>query len=104
MARPQTLLGSLSQMAAAFTHYVSPSRLFTLSSSIPRILIVTGDKDNLVNSKHSWYLKEHIPGAEFVVFPRTGHVIHIQRKDRFHEVLMRNFREGKEKVIKERTD
>jgi pimeloyl-ACP methyl ester carboxylesterase len=94
ITKPQTLIGALSQMAACSTHHVSPSRLQMLSSSIPKVVIATGDQDNLVNPRNSWYLKEHIPEAEYVVFEGTGHVLHTQRTERFNALLVRVFQEG----------
>ncbi|KAG8979225.1 hypothetical protein FRB90_008169 [Tulasnella sp. 427] len=63
--RKQTLVGALSQMAAAMRHYVSPARLRTISKSIPKIYIMTGDEDYLVQTKNSHHLKSCMSEAEF---------------------------------------
>lgn len=96
--KPQSFLGSISQMAAGLTHYVSPARLNTISKSIPKVLIITGDKDHLVDPKNSHHLKKHMPEAELVEWTGTGHAIHLQRKERFNDLLERVFREGREKL------
>ena len=86
-------------MAAGSTHYVAPSRLRNLSATIPKVLILTGDQDNLINPRHSVNLKKHIPEAEYVVFEGTGHVVHAQRKKRFNALLERIVSEARERVI-----
>lgn len=97
ITRPQTLIGSFSQMSAGLTHHVTPARLSQISS-IPKVAIVTGDQDNLVAPSNSAYLKEHMKEAEYVVFENTGHSVQAQRKERFNELLERVFREGRERV------
>ncbi|CAK5264861.1 unnamed protein product [Mycena citricolor] len=72
----QHLTGVFSQMAAALTHHVSPERLRFICDSIPKVLILTGDRDNLVNPAHSRRIKAAMPDAEFVEWVETGHAIH----------------------------
>ena len=91
-------MGSLSQMAAALTHNVSPARLHTISLSIPKVVIVTGDQDHLVNPRNSLRLKEHMPDAEYILFEATGHAIQAQRKETFNALLERVFQEGRERA------
>jgi pimeloyl-ACP methyl ester carboxylesterase len=88
-------------MAAGSTHKVSPSRLRSIALSIPKVLIITGDQDNLVNPQNSSYLKEHMPEAELVVLGQTGHGLNLQRNARFNELLEDACREGRERVMKE---
>jgi pimeloyl-ACP methyl ester carboxylesterase len=52
-AKPQRFLGHISQIAAALTHHVSPSRLAFISARIPKIIIVTENEDYLVAPKES---------------------------------------------------
>ena len=91
-------MGTFSQMSAALTHNVSPERLRSISRSIPKILIVTGDQDHLVDPKNSKYLKENMPEAELVVFEKTGHAIHLQWPKRYCELLERVMKEGAGRV------
>ncbi|KAF8897119.1 Alpha/Beta hydrolase protein [Infundibulicybe gibba] len=98
ITRPQLFGGHISQMAAGLTHYVSPERLRSISSSIPKVVIVTGDNDHLVLPVHSQELKACMPEAELVEWEDTGHAIHAQRPDRFNELLERTFREGRAMV------
>ncbi len=84
-------------MAAATTHYVSSERLRKLSSSIPKVMIVTGNTDNLVDPSNSYHLKADMPEAEFIVKDGAGHGITIQCKQWFNELLERTFKEGRER-------
>jgi len=96
--RPQSLLGSLSQMWAALFHYVSPDRLAEINASIPKILILTGDNDHMVDPSNSFKLAAAMPDAEFVQWEETGHGIVAQWPKRVAHVLQRVFEEGSEKV------
>jgi len=98
ITRPQTLIGALSQMCAALTHCVSPARLATISSKIPKVTIVTGDSDNLVAPSNSRYMKQHMEEAEYLVFEETGHAINTQGKKRYNALLERVFAEGRERA------
>ncbi|EPQ51174.1 hypothetical protein GLOTRDRAFT_133293 [Gloeophyllum trabeum ATCC 11539] len=98
VTRPQTMTGALSQMLAGITHHVSPERLASISKSIPKVIIVTGDEDNLVDTRHSDRLKECMPEAEFVRFEHTGHGIHAQQRKKFNALLERVFKEGRERA------
>jgi len=98
ITKPQTFFGSISQMAAAMTHHVTPDRLSQISKSIGKVLILTGDEDHLVDPSNSYYLKQHMPDAELVHFEGTGHGIHIQRKQRFNALLEKTFQEGQERL------
>lgn len=72
ITRPQTLMGSLSQMYAALMHNVSTDRLATISKSIPKVYIMTGDEDNLVKPINSHWLRDHMKEAEFELWDETG--------------------------------
>jgi len=95
---PQTMLGSFSQMSAGLTHHVSPERLRRISSSIPKVLIVTGDDDNLVHPRNSRKIKASMPEAEYVEWENTGHALHGQRLNKFHALLERVFAEGEARM------
>lgn len=95
ITRPQTPLGALSQMYAGLTHHVSPARLRKISSSIPKVLILTGDQDQVIRSSNSRHLHRHMPEAEFHWWEGTGHGITAQWKTRFMELLEKTFEEGR---------
>lgn len=88
-------------MWAGLSHHVSAQRLRRLSQSqsIPKVVLVTGDKDNLVPPRNTLYLKENmLEDAEVVWFENTGHAFHFQRHGEFNAVLERVFREGRERI------
>ena len=85
-------------MAAGLTHHVSPSRLAQISRTIPKILILTGDDDNLIRPSESVHLSKCMPQAEFVMWEGVGHAIHIQGRKRFHALLERAFEGGRQRV------
>lgn len=85
-------------MHAGLGHHVTPARLSSISSTIPKVTIVTGDQDNLVPPANSKYMKEHMREAEYLVFEDTGHAINVQRKERYNALLERVFAEGREKA------
>ncbi|KAG1904116.1 Alpha/Beta hydrolase protein [Suillus fuscotomentosus] len=95
ITRPQTPLGALSQMYAGLTHHVSPARLRKISSSIPKVLILTGDQDHVIRSSNSRHLHRHMPEAEFHWWEETGHGISAQWTTRLNELLEKTFEEGR---------
>lgn len=86
--------GHISQLGAALTHHVSADKLRRISKSIPKVVILCGDEDSLVDLRHSRDLKACMPEAEFVQWKNTGHGIHSQRPAEFHNLLMRIFGES----------
>ena len=74
-------------MWAALAHHVSPERLRTISEVIPSVLIVTGDKDNLIRPVNSRYLHDHLPGSQYEVFKGFGHGLLGQDPPRFNALL-----------------
>ncbi|KAJ7093173.1 Alpha/Beta hydrolase protein [Mycena epipterygia] len=95
---PQRLFGALSQMAAALTHHATPQRLRNIAEAIPKVLILTGDEDNLVLPSNSRYIKSCMPDAELEEWEGTGHALHVQRPKQFNQLLERVFKEGRRKA------
>ncbi|KAI0646898.1 alpha/beta-hydrolase [Trametes meyenii] len=98
VTRPQSFLAAISQMSAALTHNVPQDQLRKISSSIPKVTIVTGDTDNLVDPSNSQLLKESMPEAELIVRKGAGHGITMQYSVWFNDLLERAFKEGREKA------
>jgi pimeloyl-ACP methyl ester carboxylesterase len=96
--RRQTLIGSLSQMAAATTHYCTPEKLRRIDRSIPKIWILTGDEDNLIYPSNSFWLHKHMPEAEFEQWTHSGHGLVIQYPERFNERLDKVIQEAKRRI------
>jgi len=98
VTRIQKPLGAVSQMWAGLTHHVGAKRLAQISKTIPKVLILTGDQDHLVRPSNSAYLSTHMPEAEFIVWKDTGHVVSMQRVERFNTLLKRVFLEGQARL------
>lgn len=93
---PQTLVGTLSQMAAGLTHCVSAERLRQIAKDIPKIVLVTGDEDNLVSPERSEWIKECMgPQVELEKWEYTGHALQIQRPERFNALVERVIEESR---------
>lgn len=88
-------------MAAALFHYVSPARLLAIDASVPKIAILTGDDDYLVDPSNSQHLSRSMPNAEFVVWEKTGHAIPGQWPERLAKFLEGVFDEGWERAVKQ---
>jgi len=94
ITRVQSPAAAVSQMIAGLTHHVTPERLQKISSSIPKVLILTGDQDNLVDARNSAIIKNDMPEAEYIVWEHTGHGITAQHQERFNKLLEKVFSEG----------
>lgn len=93
---PQTLMGTLSQMAAGLSHRVSPERLRQIAKDIPKIALVTGDEDNLVPPSCSEWIKKCMgPEVELEKWEHTGHACQIQRPERFNALVERVIEESR---------
>ena len=83
-------------MCAGLTHHLQPERLRKISASIPKVAIVTGDEDHLVDPSNSEYLQKNMPEAEYIVWEGTGHAIHMQWPERYDSLLERILEEGRQ--------
>jgi len=101
ITKPQRFLGHVSQMAAGLTHHVTPDRLRKISASIPKIVIVTGDKDHLVDPVKSEWLRDAMPEAEYLKWEGTGHGLNHQRAKKYNQLLERTWEEGKRRLEEE---
>ena len=86
-------------MAAGLTHRVSGDRLREISRLIPKVVIVTGDEDHLVNPDKSRFIKANMPEAELIEFAETGHAIHLQRTKEVNGIISRAIREGRSRSL-----
>jgi pimeloyl-ACP methyl ester carboxylesterase len=91
-------MGSLSQMCAGLTHHVSPSSLARISNTVPSIVILTGDDDNLVSPSNSDYLAKYIPRAHYEKWEGTGHAIYSQWPERLNNLIAQTISKGREEV------
>ncbi|KAL4065339.1 Alpha/Beta hydrolase protein [Scleroderma yunnanense] len=95
ITRPPSVMGVLSQMMAGLTHNVSPDKLRKISAFIPKVLILTGDTDMLVDPSGSVFLKRIMPEAEFHSWEQTGHAVAWQRAKWFNALMERVIQEGR---------
>lgn len=80
--------GSLLQGLAASWHYMGAERLKVLGKEIPDILVLTGDKDVMIEHTHSDVLVDGIGGnARKILFPGVGHCLQFEAIDEYHSVL-----------------
>ncbi len=105
-------MGSFSQMAAAITHHVSPERLAYIAANIPKIAIVTGDDDSMVNPYGSERIKagmdlgldgsdeEDRNRVEFLKWEGVGHGINSQKEKEFNQLVERCAKESREMLAK----
>lgn len=94
--KAMTQLANLLQTGAVLTHRVTHDRLAALDATIPKICVLTGDYDCLVDPRNSFELHKAMPRSELVMWEQTGHAINIQRPTLFNELLERVWREGRE--------
>jgi len=95
ISRPQTLAGAVSQSSAVLTHRITADRHRSIATTISKILILTGDQDDLVNPANSRELAERMPEAEYVKWTEAGHGLHVQWPERFNKLIERVVEEGR---------
>ena len=94
-------------MYGALGHYVSPARLAKVAQNIPKVLVLTGDDDLLMNPVNSDKLVERLTSGgkkgdtnvEFVKWEKTGHAIPSQWPERVNTLLEKVFEEGRAKSV-----
>lgn len=94
--RAMTQVANLLQTGAVLTHRVTRDRLAALDAQIPKICILTGDYDCLVDPRNSFELHQAMPSSELIVWEETGHAINIQRPTMFNELLERVWGEARQ--------
>ncbi|KAF8526844.1 alpha/beta-hydrolase [Hysterangium stoloniferum] len=97
VTRPQTLGGAVSQSSAALTHRITADRHRFMATTISKILILTGDQDDLINPANSKELAERMPEAEYIQWAETGHGLHAQWPERFNKLIERVVEEGRQR-------
>eukprot|EP00339_Tiarina_fusa_P030058 CAMPEP_0117081294 /NCGR_PEP_ID=MMETSP0472-20121206/57309_1 /TAXON_ID=693140 ORGANISM="Tiarina fusus, Strain LIS" /NCGR_SAMPLE_ID=MMETSP0472 /ASSEMBLY_ACC=CAM_ASM_000603 /LENGTH=205 /DNA_ID=CAMNT_0004809189 /DNA_START=152 /DNA_END=766 /DNA_ORIENTATION=+ len=87
---PPNPAGFRSQTFAVQTHSVGKKRLHILKETGIPVLISTGDTDNLVNPKASFYLKRILEPVEFLLWKKCGHGVLFQRFDEYNDAILRH--------------
>ncbi|KAI9249548.1 Alpha/Beta hydrolase protein [Sporodiniella umbellata] len=89
-SRAQSLMGSLSQMAAGLRHHVSDARLRAIRETRVPVLVMTGTVDHLVDPANSYHLAD-ILQAKLVVFEGSGHGLPSEQTDRYNTLIDQHF-------------
>ena len=85
------LLGStpidvVAQFLPAFSRHDKESALDALERA--RVLVMVGDADALTPEAHSQEIVDHVPGADLIILPGTGHMIISERHAAVNRRLM----------------
>jgi pimeloyl-ACP methyl ester carboxylesterase len=83
--RPQSVEAYQRQLQACLGHDVA-GRLEQIR--IPT-LVVHGEVDPLVPVENGKYLAEHIPGAQLILYPDTGHIAIVERAEDYNQAVLR---------------
>jgi pimeloyl-ACP methyl ester carboxylesterase len=68
---------------------IADDRFGDLKRITSRALIVHGDNDLMVPTVNSYILQMHLPDAQLIVYPDSGHGAHFQYADQFAEAAAR---------------
>jgi len=82
--RPQSQEAYRRQLQATMTHDVDGQ----LERIHAPTLIVQGELDPLVAPANTQYLAQHIPGARLLLYPNTGHLVHIERAEELNRDVL----------------
>ncbi len=82
--RPQSQEAATRQMQACMTYDVSEQ----LDHIQVPTLVVHGELDLRVAPENGRFLAEHITGARFILYPKTGHLVIIERAEEFNRDVL----------------
>ncbi len=82
--RPQRAEAAMRQMQACLTCDMSGQ----LDQIQVPTLVVHGELDPRVAIENGRFLAEHIPGARFLLYPNTGHLVIIERAEKFNQDVL----------------
>lgn len=83
--------GTLKQVAAAITHYVSWDRLAHLKRSGVAVLVAGGHHDNLVNYLNQPMLAKALGARKLVLKPDSGHAVNLHYSAELNAALEEHF-------------
>lgn len=75
-------------------HKVAPSSLAKLAKLIPKIAIISGDRDEIIPLSQSWNLHQMLPGSDFKMCKGVGHGLTLQISEEFNNWLRNVIEEG----------
>lgn len=82
--RPQSQEAYRRQLQAVMTHDVGGQ----LERIHAPTLVVQGELDPLVAPANAQYLAQHIPGARLLLYPNTGHLVHIEQAEELNRDVL----------------
>jgi 3-oxoadipate enol-lactonase len=82
--RPQSQEAYRRQLQAVMTHDVGEQ----LERIYAPTLVVQGELDPLVAPANAHYLAQHIPGARLLLYPNTGHLVHVERAEELNRDVL----------------
>lgn len=96
LPRQQSVSCFLSQFAAVTFHHCSYERLNKIARDLhpAKILVITGDSDELIVPQCSVELHEHLPGSELIIIKDAGHALIYQISEEFNRIMDRIIQEG----------
>lgn len=96
LPREQPALAFGGHFYAAMMHHCSYEQLGNIADDLhpAKILVITGDSDELVLPKRSLELHEHLPGSELIVVKNAGHALPCQITEDFNSIMDRVIEEG----------
>ncbi|KAK4701390.1 hypothetical protein P7C70_g4841, partial [Phenoliferia sp. Uapishka_3] len=101
MGKLQSTAGKVGQMMAVLGHCVKADRLKIISSTIPKVAIIHGDMDELIDVQRGVELHEMIPGSEFKLVKGAGHAILAQLTDEYNAFIESVVEDAKRRVAEE---
>jgi len=89
-APPVLNTGLYAQLSAINNHHLTDKELQSLKEKKVKILVITGDQDEMILPSHSLKMKEQL-GAELVVFEGVGHGVLEQCIDKIYLKIVEHF-------------
>jgi len=88
--------GIIGQFCAAGLHHCPDAKLERVAADLQpaKIMVVTGDQDELVFPLRSLELSQKLPGSELIVFKDAGHLLCSQVPQQFNRLMERIIDEG----------
>ena len=97
ITKPQTRRGSLGELATVVAHRMTPDRSTQVSTSVPKVLILSAAEDALIPQTEGEKLKRYVPEAAYQCWEKTGHFVCGQYVEWFSNYWKRYSRkEGKQ--------
>jgi len=96
LPREQSPTAYAAHFYAVMTHQFSYEKLKKISANLhpAKILVIIGDKDDLILPKRAVELHEHLPGSELIMVENAGHALGYQITEELNSIMDRVMAEG----------